>query len=437
MTPAELRARIDAAPMSAVQRRVVLVTFLLSMLDGYDVLAMTFVAPQLSLAWGLGKAAVGALLAAGLAGMAAGALLLAPLADAIGRRRMIFAALALMTAGSLLSALAASVPALTAARIVTGLGIGACVAVINPLAAEFSNARRRPLALALTAMGYPLGGLFGGVVAGVLLKLAGWQWVFAAGSGFALLLLPAALAFLPESIAYLLARGGAVNLARLNAVLARCGHPQLDTSAPAPREDARGYRALAAPRLRMTTLRLSLVSVLHAAAAYFVLSWLPQMIGDMGFSASAASYTAAGLSLSGIVGGLLVGAVAQRHGVTRPTAACIALLAAALAGFGMAPASLAPLALLALLCGFALFGSAAGFFGVVALSFPDVARASGTGLVSGAGRISSAVAPLMAGMMFEAGLGRAPVAASFALCAIAAALLLLAHPTGARRRALR
>ena len=56
-------------------------------------------------------------------------------------------------------------------RVVTGLGIGGMLAVINAVAAEFSNARRRDLSVTLMSTGYPLGAVVGGLIAQRLLAI--------------------------------------------------------------------------------------------------------------------------------------------------------------------------------------------------------------------------------------------------------------------------
>jgi AAHS family 4-hydroxybenzoate transporter-like MFS transporter len=139
-TTDDLRRRFDDANMSRTQIGAVALTVILSALDGFDVLSVTFAAPAISRDWGLGKGALGIVLSSGLGGMALGSFLLAPLADMFGRRRLILLSLSLMAIGMALSAMASSLPELAGWRVVTGLGIGACVAVINPIAAEFANA---------------------------------------------------------------------------------------------------------------------------------------------------------------------------------------------------------------------------------------------------------------------------------------------------------
>lgn len=427
MTPAtvdDIRRGVDAAPMSPAQVAAIAVTVALSALDGYDVLSVTFAAPAIVRDWGVGRAALGVVLSAGLAGMAVGSLLLAPLADVVGRRKLVLGALTLMAAGMLLSALAATLPQLAGWRVVTGLGIGAMVAVINPVAAEFANARRRPLALALMAMGYPAGGLIGGLLAAVLLRSHGWQAVFLVGAGIAALLVPVVLRFLPEPLPFLLARQRAGSLERVNALLVRCRQPQIAALPPPPPRKAGGYAAIFAPGQLPVTLRVTAANLLYVTAVYYVLSWLPQMVADAGFSPSAGSVVSAVSNLAGIVGGLALGWLARRAGLKRLTAGMMAGLGLATAAFGIVPASLPLLMAAAGICGFFLTGGIAGIYATLAVSFAAPARASGAGFVIGIGRVGSAVAPSLAGLMFAAGLDRAAVSAAFGACAVLGAALL-------------
>lgn len=422
----ELRQRIDAAPMSRAQISAVAMTVILSALDGYDVLSVTFAAPAIALDWGIGKAALGVVLSSGLAGMALGSILLAPLADLHGRRKLVLLSLLLMAGGMLASAYATTVGQLAAWRVVAGLGIGTCVAVITPLAAEFANARQRPLTMAMMAMGYPAGGLLGGLLAASLLNTHGWEAVFLAGFIGTAALIPLVWRFLPEPVSFLLSRPATVGLDRLNAGLRAFGQASLDALPPAPPQGAPRGLALVLGREQIgRTLTLAAVNVLFAAAAYFVLSWLPQLISDAGFPPARASLASALASAAGIVGGLSLGWIARSRAVDRMTAAAMTGLAVALFGFGLAPASLGLLMALAATLGFFLFAGVAGLYATIAARVAPEARATASGLVIGLGRISSAVGPLLAGALFAAEWGRAGVTAAFAACALAAAIVLL------------
>ena len=69
-----------------LQVATVALCFLLNMLDGADLLVMSFIAPVLSGEWGIAPENLGIIFSASLAGMAGGCLFLAPLADRFGRR---------------------------------------------------------------------------------------------------------------------------------------------------------------------------------------------------------------------------------------------------------------------------------------------------------------------------------------------------------------
>ena len=421
---AAVRARFDAVPMGAVQKTVVALTFALSALDGYDVLSVAFAAPSISVEWGIGKAALGIILSAGLMGMAAGAFVLAPLADIVGRKTIVLLCLALMAVGMAASGFAGTLPELTGWRVVTGLGIGGCVATINPIAAEFANARRRALTVSIMAIGYPVGGLLGGVLAAVLLRYYDWRAVFFAGFAAAVVLLPLVAWLMPESIGYLLTRRGVRALPRINAVLNRCGHDGITSAVLDGIVQRRGYAALFGERPGATAW-ITIANLLYAAAVYYVLSWLPQMVADAGFSASSASIVSAVASLAGVGGGLTLGWLAQRYGLRWLTSGAMIGLGCATIAFGVMPPILPLLTLAGGVCGLFLFAGGAGLYATIATTFSDEARASGSGFVSGVGRVASAGAPLLAGYLFAGGMSRGDVSLSFGLVAALAGLIIM------------
>jgi hypothetical protein len=78
---ADARTLLRDGPMGVFQIMVVVIVSVLNMLDGFDVLAISFTAPLIAREWGVPPATLGILLSAGLAGMALGSLFISPLAD--------------------------------------------------------------------------------------------------------------------------------------------------------------------------------------------------------------------------------------------------------------------------------------------------------------------------------------------------------------------
>lgn len=424
---ADPRELLLAAPMSAHQMLAVAITVALCALDGFDILAITFAAPGIVAAWGIDRTQLGVVFAVGLIGIAAGSLLVAPLADLIGRRAMILWCLAVMTAGTFLCALSTSVVDLSVYRLVTGLGIGAMIAIINPLAAEYANARRRDLCVGLMAVGFPLGGVVGGSVAAWLLRHYDWRSIFVLAGLLSVAMVPLVLRWMPEPIGFLIEQRAARALEHVNAFLARCGHAPV-RELPPPRSAAKGGARLVSifgADMVRSTLLITAIYFLYVMTVYFFLSWIPTLVADLGFSASVAASVAAIANLSGIAGGALLGWFANRFGLKLLSVLALLGMGACTAAFGLISADLTLLKIAAGATGFFLFAGMIGLYAVVARTFPTHVRATGTGFVIGVGRAGSALAPLLAGLLFTAGLGRGSVCMLMAVAAIAAAVLLM------------
>lgn len=76
-----------------MQVTIILLCFTLNMLDGFDVLAISFTAPSIVEEWSIRPEALGIVFSAGLVGMTLGAMFIAPVTDLIGRRAMVLLSL--------------------------------------------------------------------------------------------------------------------------------------------------------------------------------------------------------------------------------------------------------------------------------------------------------------------------------------------------------
>src|SRR5258708_36766747 len=97
----DARTHLREAPISSFQIMIVVITTALNMIDGFDVLAISFTAPLIAKEWGVPPATLGILLSAGLAGMALGSPFLSPGADLFGTRAVLIAATPGLIVGTL------------------------------------------------------------------------------------------------------------------------------------------------------------------------------------------------------------------------------------------------------------------------------------------------------------------------------------------------
>jgi benzoate transport len=418
------RAILAARPMGLPQCLAIAICFLLSALDGFDILAVTFAAPGIARQWDVGPGAIGLVVSAGLAGMVVGSLTLGQLADRIGRRPQVLLCLAIMILGMFASAFAPNVVLLCLLRAFTGLGLGAVLASINALSAEFANRRRRDLAVSIMAAGYPVGGIVGGWAAAQLLKHHGWESIFLFGAAATAAIVPLVLLFLPESIGWLATRGGPDALARINAILGRLGQPHAARIATIDAPKA-AMATLFTDRYRATTIALIAMYGLHMMTFYYALGWTPSLVVALGFDPSQATIVSVVMNMGGATGGLVLGLLSPRLGL-RPLV-IIGLVGAtiAVAAFGAVPADIILLQAAAFLLGFLSNGAVVGLYALIANIYPTTLRATGTGAVIGFGRCGAALGPFMAGQLLAFGAGRGVTSLLLALGSGLAALVLI------------
>ncbi len=413
------------SPMSGFQILGVAVVGVLCALDGFDVQAITFAAPALAQEWGIAKAQIGLLLSVGLFGMAGGSLLISPAADVYGRRALVFLSLVTMIIGTAWTALAGDFSQVIWSRVLTGIGVGTMISVINPLAAEYANARRRYLTLSVINIGYPAGGFLGGLISAYLLAHFNWRAVFFFCAGLGVVLIAIVWKWLPDPITFLTARPKPDALAKVNAYLAKCGIRAVSALPPRPEgAEKTPFVNLFGSDMRWVTIKVTCVYTLYLVTLFFMLSWVPSLVVNLGFAAAQGSVVSAMIMLGGIIGGLSIGVAATHFGLKTILFPALLIAAVMTALFGLVAANFGLLLFVAVIVGFFLSGSMIGLYSVIWLSFPAHVRASGTGFAVGIGRIGAGISPVVAGLLYSLHFTREGVSLLMALPAVVAAVVL-------------
>lgn len=425
MKAEDVRALVLEHTRPSVRSAIVAICLAITVIDGFDILSIAFVAPIIARQWGLDPVQLGIVFSSGLAGMAVGALAISPLGDILGRRSAIIINLLLIGGGMLLTATATTVPALAGFRFVTGLGIGAMMSNTGTLIMEYVPAEKRTSALGLMLVGNPVGNLISGLVTLTVVGIAGWQAVFLCGGALTLAMIVLTYFGMPESVDYLLQRRPKNLLQRLNRVLRQLGVAQL-TGVPAmgPRDEHRTrlVDVFRGSLLRQTIL-IGVVQFIFMFAYYIFVNWSPKLITDMGASVTAGVTITMLINLGGIGGPLLVGFITTRLGLIRVTSFGYVAIGLSLAAFGIAPQWLWLLGVIAVIAGFSMFGTQVPLYSLVAGSYPVEVRATAVGLSFAIGRIGSVLGPGIAGVLLQNGLGRAGLFAVAALPMLAAAAM--------------
>jgi len=113
-----------------------------------------------------------------LFGLGGGQLAAGPIADAIGRRPVLFAGIMIFVAGSVVAALAPKVEMLLFARLVQAAGAAAAMIAARALVSDLSPRKDAPANLAALASAVLLSPTIAPTIGGALVSLTGWRFVF-------------------------------------------------------------------------------------------------------------------------------------------------------------------------------------------------------------------------------------------------------------------
>ncbi len=400
------RSLMATSPMTRLQIVACIVTVMLNALDGFDVLAISFATSGILKEWNISRLEFGVVASMELWGMAVGSFLLGGVADQFGRRRSILTFLVVMTLGSYMCSHASDLLSLGIWRFITGLGIGGMLAAINAASAEFSNDRLRNLWVALMTIGYPLGNVFCALLVSELLKTHDWRVVFEFAAILSAALFPVVWFGVPESISWLCRKQPAGALEKINATLKRMGRATIDALPPMPPPAQRpSFKDLFTPLMLRLTLLMVVAYFAHITSFYYIIKWVAPIASDMGYSGPVVADVLLWISVGGAAGGAVLGLLALRMNLRLLTVGVLLMGAVAIAIFGRGSDDLVELKTIIFFCGFFVNAGIVGLYTLLAIAFPTHLRATGTGIVIGAGRGGAALAPIIAGYLFQHGMG--------------------------------
>lgn len=423
---------IHESRLTPVQVGILLFGFVAYLLEGYDILVISFAAPAITEELQVSPDKLGMVFSAGLLGMTIGAMFLGALADVYGRR--IVVSLGLMVAGLATSAviLTSSVTELLVARFVAGLALGALVVSLPSLVSEFSPRRYRTLILSILFSASSLGSVFGGLVSAAVIDSYGWRNLFFTAGMATMALGVIAYFFIPETISFIVKRRPENAFERVNHVLRYIGHEPIERLPQLGGEESRESASvvgLFSPSRRTTTILMWSAFLFGYAAVYFFASWVPQIMRNLGVSHEQAIRSGVVVAVGGMVGTALIGWLGRwwvlSSIVTRAFYLAVALvivLAALTHVFDDVPIMLSWMVLFGI--GMTLMGGFANLYTVVLTIYPPQIRNTGLGWCSGIGRVGAVVSPALAGLLIALAVPLPAILLYFAVPVLVAALTL-------------
>lgn len=367
--------------MGSLQYIVAVLCFFAILFDGIDTTVIGVVVPTLARAWNTSPASfTGAFLATNL-GAVIGYLACGPIADRIGRRNLIIVSVIWFGVAALATAFASSLTSLWVLRFVTALGLGGAVPTSIAQAADYAPPRYRDAMTVAVTTGLAAGAMLSGLLGASLIKNFGWASVFIVGGVLPLLLAPALWLWLPE----------APNVGAAAAV-------------PSPARSSQRYIRLFVPEYLASTALLWGYAFLIFTTFYALVSWVPTLLLSFGFDRTQAPLGVAALGIGGVIGNVILAALAARFGA-RPVLIGIGIVAIA-AILCVAWMDLPSNTLLVTLAaiGAGLVASCVGQAALAVSIYAKDLRTTGVGCSSALGRVGSIAGPAIGGLMLHFGL---------------------------------
>jgi len=400
-----IQKAIDAAPISPFQWKILVFCFLIVATDGLDTAAIGFIAPAIISDWGLSKPALTPLFIAGLLGLTLGALVFGPLADRIGRKKVLVFSTFFFGLMSLFSAFSPDMTVLTVLRFLTGVGLGGAMPTAITLTSEFLPMRRRSALVTLMFCGFTLGSALGGILTAQLLQHINWHGILVIGGVLPLLLSGALLYFLAESPRYRILRQHAPHL--IGSVLQKItGQVYTQNVRFYLEERKTGKGAVTAlfqnGRVFMT-LVLWCAFFMSFLIIYMLSSWLPTLLQGIGVDLSHASWVTASFQIGGTVGAVYLGYLMDKVNPYRVLVISYVAGAVFIALIGITTASTLLLVLVIFGAGVGVSGSQVGFNALSAILYPTECRATGVSWSNASGRCGAIFGALAGGTMISWG----------------------------------
>jgi AAHS family benzoate transporter-like MFS transporter len=392
---------MSASSLENKSRWPVWLCWLAMVLDGFDLVVLGTVIPTLIKTHDLGFDAVGATFAAtiSLVGVGLGALFIAPLSDRFGRRNLLVACVAWFSIFTVAVVFAPNVAIFSTFRLLAGLGLGACLPAALAYMNDYAPAGSAGKSTTRTMTGYHAGAVATAFLA--LMVIPDWRIMFVVGgiAGFALV--PFLWFKLPETLPSI------IPIPEIGRPAAR----PAERGAVAAHEPVAGaaagrasFRDLGKKPYPLVAAGVAVASFMGLLLVYGLNTWLPQLMASAGYTLSAGLSLLLVLNVGAVVGLVIAGILADRHGTKRIVLLWFGLSAVFLAVLSVKIQNELLLNAAVFVTGVFVFSSQVLVYAWVSQLFPARLRGTALGFAAGVGRLGAILGPAVTGTLVAAGI---------------------------------
>ena len=384
--------------------------WLAMVLDGFDLVVLGTVIPTLIKSQELGFDAVGATFAAtiSLVGVGLGALFIAPLSDRLGRRNLLVVCVTWFSIFTIAVVFAPNVAWFSTFRLLAGLGLGACLPAALAYMNDYAPAGTAGKSTTRTMTGYHVGAVATAFLA--LMVIPSWRTMFVVGGLAGLALAPFLWFKLPETLPPVIhvpaAAKSPAGISPAGAPAATANRAVNAPEAPvdAPAEERASFRDLGRKPYPLIAAGVAVASFMGLLLVYGLNTWLPQLMASAGYSLNAGLALLLVLNVGAVVGLLIAGVLADRHGTKKIVLLWFGLSAVFLAALSIQIQNEVVLYAAVFVTGVFVFSSQVLVYAWVSQLFPVRLRGTALGFAAGVGRLGAILGPAVTGALVAAGI---------------------------------
>lgn len=379
----------------------ILICFLIAVIEGIDIQAAGVAASGVKAHFALSASELGLFFSAGILGLLPGALVGGRYADRIGRKKVLIWSVTIFAVFTLCTSWVSSFYSLLLVRFLAGAGLGAAMPNLIALASESTTPEKRGRAVGLMYCGMPIGAILVSLLAAYDMS-GNWKTIFYVGGIVPLIVVPLMIKFLPESREFLRAQD----------------------AVKSSDQKKLSYKDLFSREYAPRTILLWVSYFFTLMVVYIMLSWLPSLFMELGFSRKDGSMAMVFFQIGAAIGTVVLGMLIDRY---KKAYVIILMYLGILFGlFSLNSASTLNLMFVAAaIMGTFTIGGQGVLYAFGSFVYPTHLRGQGVGAASAVGRIGAMMGPAIAGQLLAMGSGATGVISAAIPCIVISAVIMV------------
>lgn len=399
---------IDGLGISRFTFLIYILVGLTLLFDGFDYMIVAYTMPQISKEWALTKVQTGSLASWGMLGLMIGGLAAGVISDRLGRKKALILGCLVYSLLTLPIYFAPNYETFAILRILSGMGLGACIPVSVTMISEFAPTKNRGLFSSSIMMFYLLGWVMAGIMAIYVVPAYGWRVCYLIGGlpAFYAIVLAAKLI---ESPHWLLSQGRekeAIDVIKKMeiAVKGEAGEWTPGSIIAPPPPKSVGVKAILSREYRSSTITLWTMYFFGLIIVYGVTGWMPSLLVAKGYGLVKGYSFAVLQNLFSIIGALSTGYIADIIGRRKNIIFAYVFTAVSVILLGLA-SNQWTVVIFSVLVGIAMNYGQSGLMPLLTEAYRTEFRNTGVAWTQGFARLGGFCGPIVVGWIQQIGLG--------------------------------